>query len=117
MRGTPQTVAKLTVADLKAFHAQHYGPHGMIVVIVGAVKAADAVEIVRARFDDWPNPHQPAEPALPAVPPITAKAARGRRAARQNPVRHRAAACRDRRASARIIKRRASSTACSVSSA
>ena len=31
----------------------------MIVVIVGAVKAADAIEIVRARFEDWTNPDQP----------------------------------------------------------
>ena len=76
VRGTPQTVTKLTVADLKAFHAKHYGPQGMIVVIVGAVKAADAVEIVRARFEDWSNPDQPAEPAIPEVPPIT----EGRRA-------------------------------------
>ncbi len=72
-RGTPQSVANLTVADLKAFHAKHYGPKGMIFVIVGAVKAADAVEIVRSRFADWTNSDQPELLTIPEVPPIIAE--------------------------------------------
>jgi zinc protease len=53
------------------FHGKHYGPQGMIIVIVGAVKAADAIQIVRDRFEDWSNPTQPETPALPALMPIT----------------------------------------------
>lgn len=69
VRGTIESVKALLVEDLAAFHQRHYGPTGMILVIVGAVKAADAVETARAMFEDWDNPNQPPAPELPAVPP------------------------------------------------
>ena len=70
--GTVESVSKLMPAALNQFHNQFYGPDGMIVVIVGAVKAADAIEIVRAGFEDWSNPAQPTAPALPDLAPVTA---------------------------------------------
>lgn len=70
LRGTLATVADLTADDLRAFHNRHYGPRGMNIVIVGAVNADEAVEAVRARFDDWSNAQQPAPPALPGLAPI-----------------------------------------------
>jgi zinc protease len=70
-RGTVETISKITVANLAEFHSQFYGPKGMIVVVVGAVKAADAIEIVRAGFEDWSNPAQPTPPAMPDLAPIT----------------------------------------------
>lgn len=70
LRGTLATVANLTANDLQAFHSRHYGPRGMNIVIVGAVDADEAVEAVRARFDDWRNPDQPAPPALPGLAPV-----------------------------------------------
>jgi zinc protease len=69
--GTLETVPTLTIADMQAFHAKHYGPDGMLLAIVGAVKAAEAVEIVRARLEDWHNAAQPPEPALPPVEPLS----------------------------------------------
>ena len=42
----------------------------MIVVIVGAVKAADAISIVRERLADWQNADQPQTPTLIDVPPV-----------------------------------------------
>src|SRR5690606_31291521 len=42
------------------------------VVVVGAVKSADAVAIVRDAFESWTNPDQPAPViALPDIPPVT----------------------------------------------
>ncbi len=72
-RGTLTTLPTLTVDDLRAFQQKYYGPHGMQIVISGAIKAADAVEIVRARFEDWRNDDQPELPPVPAVdlPPRT----------------------------------------------
>ncbi len=70
-RGSVETVSKLTPGDLAAFHQQYYGADGMIMVIVGAVKAADAVEIVREQFELWQNPAQPEMPGLPSVTPVT----------------------------------------------
>jgi zinc protease len=70
-RGSVESVGKLSVNELMEFHAKHYGPQGMIFVVVGAVKAADAIQIVRDRFEDWSNPAQPETPALPDLAPIT----------------------------------------------
>jgi len=66
-RGTLQTIPEIQVSDLATFQQKAYGPEGMILVVVGAVQAAEAVEIARARLGDWHNPAQPAQPELPPV--------------------------------------------------
>ena len=68
--GYPETIQALTRADLVAYHRKHFGPRGMIVTVVGAVKADEAVALVERYLGDWQNPEQPAEPVLPAVAPI-----------------------------------------------
>jgi zinc protease len=65
--GTLQTIPALTVADLQAFHTNHYGPKGLVIVVVGAVKASDAIEIIRSRMEDWQNPAQAEEATLPKL--------------------------------------------------
>ncbi|MFN8530939.1 MAG: pitrilysin family protein [Anaerolineae bacterium] len=71
-RGSLETIPTLTLDDLINFHRTHYGPTGMIVVVVGAVKADDAIQQIRARFEDWTNSAQPEPPPVPDVPPLTA---------------------------------------------
>lgn len=66
--GEIETVSALTLDDVRAFHAKHYGPKGMILVVVGAVKAAEALDLVRQVLGDWENPIQPEPPALPDAP-------------------------------------------------
>ncbi|MEZ4669522.1 MAG: pitrilysin family protein [Anaerolineae bacterium] len=66
-RGTLETIPGITVDDLKAFQQKHYGPRDMVITIVGAVKAQDAVNIVKARLGDWQNPQQPAKAVLPDI--------------------------------------------------
>jgi zinc protease len=61
-RGKPDTVATLTAESLRAFHESFYGPRGMIIVIVGAVRAAQAIALVRQHLGDWENSAQPARP-------------------------------------------------------
>jgi zinc protease len=70
-RGTLETVPTIAVEDLREFHAQHFGPRGMILVIVGAVKAAAAVELVQRYFGDWANPHQPQLREVSTPEPLT----------------------------------------------
>ncbi|MFN8562496.1 MAG: pitrilysin family protein [Anaerolineae bacterium] len=69
-RGTVETVSRLTLESLAQFHRQFYGASGMIVVVVGAVNAADAVQIVRDQLEDWQNADQPEQPALPDLAPV-----------------------------------------------
>lgn len=69
VRGTEESVAALTAADLRGFHQAAYGAQGMIVVVVGAITAADAVDMVRARFGDWRNPSQPPHAPILDAPP------------------------------------------------
>jgi zinc protease len=69
--GTEATISNFTVDDLKAFHAQHYGPQGMIFVVVGAVSVDDAVAMVGDKFGDWQNPDQPDVIDAPTVTEFT----------------------------------------------
>ncbi len=68
--GTLETVPTLTIDEMQAFHHKHYGPDGMIVVVVGAVNTQDALDTVRKRLGDWHNADQPATPMLPEVAPV-----------------------------------------------
>jgi len=65
--GTLETVPTISDDEMRAFHARHYGPAGMIITIVGAVSAQHAVERVRERFMDWHNAEQPELPPIPEV--------------------------------------------------
>ena len=62
--GTEAATANISREDLVRYRAAHFGPRGMILVIVGAVKAEEVIQQVMEQFGDWQNPHQPAVPAV-----------------------------------------------------
>jgi zinc protease len=64
--GTLESVAGITAEDMADFHRRHYGPEGMIITIVGAVKHEEALAKVKAAFGDW----QPAPEQLPELPSV-----------------------------------------------
>ena len=68
--GYPETVQPITIQDLAAFHRKYYGPHGMVIAVVGGVDPSRAVESVGKVLGDWENPAQPEPPALPPVTPL-----------------------------------------------
>lgn len=68
VEGYLDTISQINRDDLCQFHAETYGPEGMIIVMVGAVKAEEALQKVQATFGDWTNP---AQKTLPTVPPAT----------------------------------------------
>lgn len=67
-QGYVDTIQALQRDDLVAFHRRHYGPQGMVIVLVGAVRAADGVARVQAAFGDWTNPNWQAPPLAPDAP-------------------------------------------------
>jgi zinc protease len=71
MVGTLESIAALPLDEVRDFHRVNFGPQGMIVVVVGAVRGAAAVAAVREALGTWENPLQTAKPPLPPAPPIT----------------------------------------------
>lgn len=67
-RGTLETLPSITVDMVKQFHEKHYGPSGMTLAIVGAVHAAEAIELVSQKLADWRNPLQPDKITVPDAP-------------------------------------------------
>jgi zinc protease len=68
--GYPETVSRIIREDLVAFHQKHYGPEGLVIVIVGAVEPAHAFEKVERVLGDWQNPKQVRPPELPPLSPL-----------------------------------------------
>lgn len=69
-QGTLDSIPQLTLEDMRDFHRQHYGPQGMVVVIVGAIKADEAIAVITEYFGDWHNDLQTAPPKLPELEPV-----------------------------------------------
>ena len=51
--GTPETIQRIKRSDLVKFHREHYGPRGMVIAVVGAVKAEEAVRQVKRALGGW----------------------------------------------------------------
>ena len=73
--GNEDSIASLKRGDLAAFHARHFGPRGMILVVVGAVDAEATVALISQIFGDWQAEDQPAIMTVDA-PPIQDSPAR-----------------------------------------
>jgi zinc protease len=65
--GYPETIQKIKRSDLVKFHREYYGPRGMVIAIVGAVTAEDAVRQVKRALGGWQVKGQKDAPALPAL--------------------------------------------------
>ncbi len=68
--GYPETAQSITRDDVLNFHQSYYAPEGMVVVVVGALKAQEACERVQAAFGDW-TAVRPARGEMPSVPRIS----------------------------------------------
>lgn len=51
--GHPETIQAIKRDDLVKFHRDLYGPRGMVIAIVGAVKAEEAVRHVKRALGGW----------------------------------------------------------------
>jgi zinc protease len=72
--GTQQqlnSLPTLTMDDMHAFHSQFYGPRQMLIVVVGAIKAEEAVRMVADALGGWQQPNQAPQPEAPPIPALT----------------------------------------------
>lgn len=65
--GSRQTNAAIQRADIVGFYETFYRPQGMVIAVVGAIRAEEAVAKVAATFGDWTG-DRPARPELPPIP-------------------------------------------------
>jgi zinc protease len=68
--GHPETIQNITRWDLVKFHREYYGPRGLVIAIVGAVKPEEAVRQVRRALGGWQVKGQKEAPELPALKPL-----------------------------------------------
>jgi zinc protease len=68
--GHPETIRNITRSDLVKFHREYYGPRGLVIAVVGAVKPEEAVRQVKRALGDWQVKGQKDTPELPALKPI-----------------------------------------------
>jgi zinc protease len=69
--GYPETVQNVSREDIINFHKTHYGPRGMVLVVVGAISAQEVIDQVQSFLGDWQNPQQLEAPELPAIRQLT----------------------------------------------
>jgi len=65
--GHPETIKRITRNDLVKFQREYFGPREMVIVIVGAVKAEEAVRQVKRALGGWQVKGQKEAPALPPL--------------------------------------------------
>jgi zinc protease len=65
--GYPETIQNIKRSDLVKFHRGHYGPRGMVIAIVGAVKPEDTARQVKRALGSWQVQGQKETPELPPL--------------------------------------------------
>jgi zinc protease len=69
-QGTPQSIERITQADLQAFHRAWFTPNNALLAVVGDMTAGEAFAAVEKAFGGWPRRDVPVvqvpEPPAPA---------------------------------------------------
>ncbi|PKO02725.1 MAG: hypothetical protein CVU43_06145 [Chloroflexi bacterium HGW-Chloroflexi-5] len=68
--GYTETISAISRQDLIDFHAKHFGPDNMVVVVVGAVKPDDVFSLFENEFGVWKNPGLATAKPFAAINPL-----------------------------------------------
>jgi zinc protease len=71
--GTVETVNSINRQDIVRFHRTHFGPRGMIVSIVGDIRAEEILPKLERRLGDWSDQDQVPQASFPPVAPLDAR--------------------------------------------
>jgi zinc protease len=61
--GTPESITRLTLQDVKQFYQSYYTPNNFVLVIAGDVKPERALTLVRRFFEDFESEAKPSIPS------------------------------------------------------
>ena len=67
--GNKTTVAQLTAVNARSFHRKHFRPNGMVICVVGGIKAREAARAVTDRFSSWKANGKDPDLSVPSVGP------------------------------------------------
>lgn len=67
--GYPQTVANIGLEDLRTFHAETFGPKGLVIAFAGGMNNEKTSDLFEQIFSNWTAPHQQKQVDLPTWQP------------------------------------------------
>ena len=67
--GYPQTVSTITLEDLGTFHADFFGPKGLVIAVAGGMDVEKTADLFEQIFSNWDTPFQQTQADLPAWQP------------------------------------------------
>ncbi len=62
--GNPESIARITIDDVRRFYAAHFVPNNCSLVIAGDVDTSKALDAAERLFADWPQAELPPRPAV-----------------------------------------------------
>ena len=65
--GYIETNLSIEIPDLVNFHQEHYGPSGLVISIVGAIKPQKVISQAESIFSNWKNPFQKTPKVIPGL--------------------------------------------------
>ncbi|MEE9513228.1 MAG: pitrilysin family protein [Anaerolineales bacterium] len=68
--GYVETISELAPSDLRRFHRDYFGPSGLVITIVGGVKAERVLDLVASTLGQWKAKQQQEMPDLPKLKPL-----------------------------------------------
>ncbi|HJQ37831.1 MAG TPA: pitrilysin family protein, partial [Thermoanaerobaculia bacterium] len=66
--GNAESIARLTLDDVRQYYLQHYVPNNASIVVSGDVGADDALALVERTLGDWARGDEPPRPTVAARP-------------------------------------------------
>jgi zinc protease len=62
--GNADSIARITIDDVRRFHREHFLPNNSSVVVSGDVKAKDAIDLLTRALGDWTPGTEPPRPVV-----------------------------------------------------
>jgi zinc protease len=62
--GNPESVARITLDDVRAFYGRHFLANNTAIIIAGDVETRHIIETIEKLFGDWPRGEEPPRPVV-----------------------------------------------------